>query len=879
MKTAPKDPIPTPPAWMDYVLEKFLPPQMLEDVQGDLHEVFARQAKERGQAQAKRAYLLAVLPYVKFYFLKRKTKSYPKPFFPAMLFNYFQIGLRNFQKRPGYSLLNCLGLSLGMAGGIILFLFIYLHYQTDLYHPQANQMYRIVLDLHLADGRVEHSSEVSFPMTEAFRRDYPAVEKAAFLKEIVSPAVSLTTSSGENRRFLEEGAVLFTNPDYFQLFSYQWLSGNAAQALKEPLSVVLTRKYALKYFGQTNVVGKVLSIQDVPLQVTGVVADYPPVTDFKKEVFVSISSLKHLDAAFDPTDFTWTSSRHQLFLKLKQKASAEDLQNQLPSFSRKYFGELAKAYQFQLQPLREVHFDLRYGGSISWTLLGVLALIGMFIIGIASINFINLATVQAFLRAKEVGVRQVLGSSRRQVFLQLLVETAMLIFLAGVLSMAFTFLYLPLLNQWMGLTLHAGMLVSKVFALFWLLTIGVVVLLAGGYPAFVLSRLPTINTLKGRYLHSRQVASVRKILVVVQFTIALVLITSTLIVKEQLWFFHRKDLGFKQSAIVSLLLPKTTLTERQALKDQLFSLAGVENVTFQYRPPVSEANVGGSFRFGNRSEWEKFPIRDKWADSQYLKTYGLKLVAGRNFMERDSLTEVVVNETFVRKLGFQDPANVLNQTIEDGTRGTKGVIVGVVKDFNLQSLHQAIEPCAIFYYPEGFAQVGIQIQHTNLPYTLTQIKQQWQKILPHSVFSYQFLDEQIARFYHKEQLIGRIVNWFSVLAILIAGLGLFGLAAFAAQQRTKEIGVRKVLGASVLSIVSLLTKDFLKLVFIAFFIATPIAWYLSEQWLQGFAFRIRITWVIFALAGTLSLLIALITVSFQAIKASLVNPVKSLRSE
>jgi putative ABC transport system permease protein len=367
--------------------------------------------------------------------------------------------------------------------------------------------------------------------------------------------------------------------------------------------------------------------------------------------------------------------------------------------------------------------------------------------------------------------------------------------------------------------------------------------------------------------------------VTTQFAIALLLITSTLIVTRQLRLLENKDMGFAQSAIVSVLLPQTTDTEREVLRNQILAVPGVEQLTFQHRPPASEFDGGGYFRFDNRSDWEKFPIRDKWADASYLKTYDLKLLAGRNFMERDSLVEVVVNETFVKKLGFRSPEQVLNKAIEDGTRNTKGVIVGVVKDFHLKSLHQEIEPCAIFYFPEGFAQLGVKLHTKNLASTLAQIQQQWQRLLPQSVFSYQFLDEQIARFYQKELLVGRLVNLFSGLAIFIACLGLFGLATFTAEQRTKEMGIRKVLGASAISLVTLLTKDFTRLVLVAFLIASPLAWYLAEQWLEGFAYRIKISWWIFALAGALALIIALLTVSYQAIKAAMVNPVKSLRSE
>jgi putative ABC transport system permease protein len=798
-----------------------------------------------------------------------------------MLRNYCYTALRNFRNRPGYSFLNCLGLALGMAGGIVLFLFIYFHWQTDRHHAGADRIYRVVLDLHLDDGSVEPSPGTSLPMVEALRKDYPAIEKAAFLKEMISPVVSVAAPAGvEAKRFLEEGTVAFANEDYFQVFTYQWLLGNPLRVLAEPNTVVLTEKYARKYFGEVNVAGKVLLLNGTPLRVTGVVADYPPATDLRKEVFVSLRSLKGLDPGLDQSSFTWISSRHQLFVALATGASADRLEGQLPAFSKRYFEDVAHAFQFHLQPLEDIHFNTRYGGSMSRAMLGMLALIGVFLVSIACMNFINLATVQAFLRAKEIGVRQVLGSTRGQVFGQFMTETAMLVLTAGLLGGALSLLLLPLLNEWLGTAIGPPLIGSGVFWLFCVALVVGVTLAAGSYPAWVLSSLRPAATLKaGRYTPRSKGAALRKVLVVAQFAIALVLIISTLVVTRQLRLFQQADMGFQQTSLVSVLLPKTTETERQALRNQLSSIPGVERVTFQYRPPASDSYMGGSVRFDNRADWEKFPIRDRYGDAQYLQTYGLKLVAGRNFIERDSLPEVVVNEAFVRKLGLRNPEQALGKAIEDGTSGTKGVIVGVVRDFHSRSLHEAIEPCAIFYHSPRLEQTGIKLQTASLSTTLRQVEAQWRRSFPDALFSFEFLDEQIARFYEKEQLTGRLVNLFSGLAIFIACLGLFGLAAFTAQQRTKEIGIRKVLGATVGNIVGLLTKDFLKLVFIAFLVAAPVAGYVMQGWLQDFAYQVSLGWEVFAVAGAVALLIAVLTVSFQAVKAALTNPVKSLRSE
>jgi len=798
-----------------------------------------------------------------------------------MLRNYLHFALRNFRQRPGYPLLNGLGLTLGMAGTLVLFLFIHFHRQTDRHHALAGRIHRVVLDLHINEGSVERSAGTSLPMVEAFRRDYPSVEKVAFLKEIITPAVTVPApGGGVARGFLEENAAAFANEDYFTTFTYGWRQGNPAAALDEPGTVVLTEKYARKYFGTPNAAGRTLSLNGTPLRVTGVVADPPPATDLRKEVFVSLASLRLVDPGLDPNDFSWISGRHQLFLVLAEGASAQTLAGQLPAFSRKYFGSAAPAFRFGLQPLADVHFDPRYGGPTSRPLLGMLALVGLLLAGIACVNFVNLATVQAFLRAKEVGVRQVLGSSRGQVFGQFMTETAVVVLAAALAAAGLAGLLRPLLNGWFGTAIGREMFGTGTFWGFWLALVLGVTGAAGGYPAWLLSGLRPALTLKaGRYAPGAKGATLRKVLVVAQFAIALVLIISTLVVTRQLRLFGRADMGFRRDALVTVPLPAPALGGREALRQQLVALPGVAGVTFQYRPPASDSYMGGSVRFDNRADWEQFAVRDRYADAHYLKTYGLKLVAGRNFTERDSLPEVVVNETFVRKVGLRNPERVLGKAIEDGTSGTRGVIVGVVRDFHQQSLHAAIEPCAIFYLPARMGQVGIKLQGPSLAGTLRQVEAQWRRSFPDAVFSYQFLDEQIARFYEKEKLIGRLVNVFSGLCLFIACLGLFGLAAFTARQRTREIGIRKVLGATVGSLVGLLTRDFLKLVGIAFGLAVPVAAYVMRRWLEDFAYRVPLGWTVFALAGAAALGIALLTVGFQALRAALANPVQSLRSE
>ncbi|MFD1145208.1 ABC transporter permease [Larkinella insperata] len=801
-----------------------------------------------------------------------------------MLKNYFTIAWRNLTTQRSYTLLNILGLSVGMAGGLLLFLFIRYHLSTDRHHTKFDRIFRVVTDMHLDDGSVEYYPEAPLPMALALRADYPQVEQAAFLimnrELVVSQQQPGRTAP---RRFQEHSGTGLAEPELFEILDYQWVRGNPKTALREPNTAVITESWAKKYFGDADPMGQTLNLNHkVDARVTGVLADPPRTTDVDIQLFISMATLKTLDSQFNQTDWGQLNSNYRLFCTLKNPEAVGNLEAAMPALSKKHFGEGAKYIQFHFQPLREVHFEVRRLATgvtaIRPSLLWSLGLVGVFLVLTACINFVNLATAQALRRSKEVGIRKTLGSTRAQLVRQFLLETALIVVTATVFALLLAWLSLPLFNRWSGipLTLHLDGLTLGFVALL----LGVVILLAGGYPAGVLSGFSPWAALKGK-LPARSPGQqvVRHSLVVTQFVVCQALIIGSLVVAMQVRYIQNADLGLDKENVVVVPLPKPEKALRETLKNELLHYPEIKTVSASYRPPSAQVMNGGSFKFGDQADWAAFPLRERIGDAGYVKTYGLQLVAGRNISPSDTIREYLVNEAFLRKMNIRDPQKVLGKTMQYYLSPVSLPIVGVVKDFHLRSLRDPIDPCFIASHGEFYKRVGIRIAGQNPAQTVQRIRKVWEKVYPDEVFEYEFLDDQLAKFYETESLLFRLVNTFAGIAMLICGLGLYGLVSLVVVQRTKEIGVRKVLGASVASIVALLSKDFLKLVMVALLIASPIAWYTMNQWLTDFAYKIAIQWWVFALAGGLAIVVALATVSFQSIRAALANPVNSLRSE
>jgi putative ABC transport system permease protein len=803
-----------------------------------------------------------------------------------MFRNYVKIAFRNLRKHSFYTALNVFGLSLGIASGIILFLFISYHLSFESYHQKASRIYRVITDLHLDDGSVKNEKGAPLALSTALQSEVPQLKDQAFLFQnfrdhSFTVAVPQPRSTRE-KLFAEKGNIAFADRQWFHLFDYKWIIGDPQAALDQPNTAVLTQQQAAKYFGTEDPIGKTIRLDgNQEVKITGVLKDRPDNTDLKVDVFISRSSMKNIYPDLFPeigTEWGWISSSNNLFLLLPEGFSAQAASDAIAKIRKEHMGDMAKYYDFRLLPLNETHFDARYGGVISKSLLTTLAIVGFIIIMIACVNFINMATAQNARRVKEISTRKILGSTKSGIFWQFMTETTTITLLAVALGLVWSFLALPYLNpllqtQLTVTPLHDQRLFTALISL-----TAFIILAAGIYPSILLSRFNPIDSLKSKSANASQ-SWLRKSLIVFQNLVAQSLIICTLIILMQTNYVKNADLGFNKEAVVMITIPKSAKSNLVFLRNQLLKRSDIKDISFCFRPPASETFKAGSIRFDNR-DWENYTALGILGDSHYLNTFGLKLTAGRNLAESDTVREFLVSEGMIYKLGLSKPSQVLGHQLVAGTLNDHaGIIVGVVKDIHLQSLHSSIEPLLITSQSEDYAYAGVKIRSTNASNTIEQIKQDWQSVYPGNIFEYHFLDEQIAEFYKKEDLLNKLIGTFAVLAIIISCVGLLGLISLITIQRTKEIGIRKVIGASSANITFLLSKDFAKLVVVALILATVFAWVIMNNWLQGFAYRISIPWWVFVIAGICNLVLALITICYHAIKAAMMNPTDSLRAE
>ena len=803
-----------------------------------------------------------------------------------MLYNYFKIAIRNLIRHKAFSFLNIAGLAVGIAAAFVLFLVINFELSFDNFHTKEDRIYRVVNEFNHAAGK-DYQTGVPFPFGLALQTDYPQLEAITMVFSGYNNQLSVLDEKGNAvKKFKEETAVVFAQPSFFQIFDYQWLAGDASKALNQPQTVVLTRTAAIKYFGNwQKAIGKFIKLDNrVLLQVTGILKDMPTNTDFQKQVFVSYATIRQVLDAGEFTNWGSVWSDSQCYLVLPERTTTAAFNAFLVKFLQKH-QPTDKNHTYLLQPLTQMHFSDRYPPpsfrSITHRTILFLGCIGAFILVIACINFVNLATAQAVGRAKEAGVRKVLGSSRRQLIGQFIGETFLLVLVAVLGALILVQLILPWIQPVSNLPANIKLAVTPPILLFLIIITLVVTFLAGFYPALIMSGFQPMQALKSKTAIQTVAGglSLRKSLVVLQFSVSQILVISTLIVVSQMNFIRTKDLGFNQQAILLAEIPNDSLARinLQVLKNQLAALPAVQAVSFNSAAPSSDSNSNTNFRFADATRDEDFPLNIKFGDTAYFSTYQLRFSAGQGFLSNNAKQEVVVNETLLHKLGLNNPQEALGKQMQ--IFGKKYSVVGVVQDFHNVSLRQAIVPIAIVNDKESYRQVALKLAPANLQQTINQVEKIWSASYPDYVFEANLLDERIAQFYREENKLVQLFKIFAGVAIFISCLGLYGLISFLAVQKTKEIGIRKVLGASVTNIVALLSKDFLKLVLLANIIAWPLAWWVMHQWLQDFTYRVAIGWWLFGVAGLGALLLALLTVSMQAIKAAVANPVKSLRNE
>ncbi len=803
----------------------------------------------------------------------------------TMLRNYFTVALRNILKDKFYSLINVFGLMLGIASCIFITIYIHDEVSYDRFNTKATRIYRVTEFIE-TEGSGERSSSAPFPTGPTLMEEYSTmIESQVRFFDFQSP--TLLISERDSKKEFNEPNVLFVDSTFFQIFDYEIMKGDKATALQNPNSVLLTERAAKRYFGNDDPMGKILQLEGrQDLIVTAVMPNPPNNAHFQFEFLVSFSTLRNFFNGQYPQNWYWNPC--WTYVLLKEGVQPTEVEKYFPAFIQKYFPEFIRAEaRMELQPLTDIHltsdleFELEPNGSEEN--IYVFTIIGAFILFIASMNFMNLSTARSAKRAKEVGLRKTLGSQRRQLVFQFLLESLIVSLVAILLAVGLAVIGLPSFNMLAEKSVVYSIflnpiILSALAAIFIVVGIG-----SGLYPALVLSSFVPIKVLKDSQAKGGRGAVLRKILVVVQFSLSIIMIISTVIAINQLDFLRRSDTGFDQDQVLYVSALRTPITTTYpAFKKELEQRADVVGVT-GVLDVLGAKHQGDNYRFEGMDKSKLFSVM--WVNHDFFKTFTLDIVEGRPFKENittDDSLALIVNEALAKQMGWT-PEQAVGKPFD--YQQYKGEIIGVVEDFNFVSKHKKIEPLILQlrsnpgHFNFSLKYVAIKLESKDLPGTVAAIEAKWKELAPGRPFDYFFLDQELDKLYKDEEKLGKVAGIFSMLAVIVACLGLFALASFMAEERKKEIGIRKVMGGSVSEIVMLLSKDFSKLIALAFIIACPLAWYAIHSWLSNFAFHVEISWVVFILVGVVTLLIALMTISYRALQAAYANPVKSLRHE
>ncbi|MGI8583162.1 MAG: ABC transporter permease [Chitinophagaceae bacterium] len=807
-----------------------------------------------------------------------------------MIKNYLKVAFRNLVRYKGFTLINVAGLSIAITGCLIIGLFVWDELQYDKFIKGGENINRFYTKR--TDKTGTTSMAVVSPMFATYvQQHYPEVENAT---RVLMFSGKMLLEVNEIKEYEDKG--LIADSTFFSMFPLKFLKGDPATALMEPSSVVITEDIAKKYFGNVDPIGKAIKINKTDYAVKGVMANIP------QHFHLDFSLIRPLSSARIPKDRMekWQWQQFFTYVKLKLGANAQQLQTKFQQFVKKEIDPKNKETGFTyvpfLQPLKDVHlksadfvFDNAKRGNTDY--VKGLSIIAIFVLVIACFNFINLATARSFKRAKEIGVRKVIGAGRRQLIIQFISETILLSFISVVIAVLATALLLPSLNNFTDKAISFNLFLNPVLAFLILGAAILIGVLAGIYPALVLSGFQPIRVLKGLKPFSSSTGSssiLRQGLVVVQFALSALLIICTTIVYRQINYLHKKDLGFNKDQIVYFSTRGDITKNPEPFKAELLRSPGIVSVTAGYGLP-GDILAGDGVKVPEKDGVKEHTADLFIVDYDYIKTLGLQLVAGRDFSKSyaTGVNEAfIINETAVKELGFGTPEKAIGQDIlwdkwipDSVNPVKKGKVIGIVKDFHYKNLHEKVSTAVLQIYPQFVAKVAVKVKTADLASTIAFIKSAWNKFSPEYPLDYNFLDENFDKMYKAEDKLSSLLWIFTVMAIFVGCLGLFGLAAFSAEVRKKEISIRKVLGASVTGIVAMLSKSFLRPVFIASLLAFPVAWWAMNKWLEDFPYRVNISWWVFALSAIAALVVAFITVSFQSIKTALSNPVKPLRTE
>lgn len=816
-----------------------------------------------------------------------------------MMMHYLKAAIRNLRRSGVFSAIHVLGLSIGISAAMVIFLIVHFEFSFDRFEQDSARIYRVVLDARIT-GSEGHSAGVPAPLAGAIQREVTGIEATVPVMQFQGDAtatVSVGDGSKHPRIFKKQPGIIFTNPQYFDLLAFHWLAGSPGSALRDPFSVVLTASRAKRYFpglSPASILGRVLTYDKTPVRVSGIVDDLKEHTSFQAVEFISYATIDKtaLRSRFMMDVWNDWMVYSGLYVKIRKGYSPEGIETQLKALLQKYDPDANKdaahTLAFRLQPLNEIHFDGRYRavGSriVKKSVLYGLSAIAVFLLLLGCINFINLSTAQAFRRAREIGVRKTMGGSRGHLMCQFLTETCLITLIATGASVLLTPLLLRMFSDFMPPGVNTSLLYQPATIIFLGVLVLGVSLLAGLYPAFVLSGFKPVRVLQSR-IFSRSAngdrAGLRKVLTVSQFVVAQFFVIATVVVSKQINFSLHADMGFNKEAIINFDLPRdTSNSHERALITEIKSLPGVALASSGFFAPADQGVAFTNISFQNGKEVLTPETQIRWGDPDYIRVYQIKLIAGRDVEPSDTVREFLVNEVYAHAIGFSEAADALGKTLT--WNGKQMPIVGIMKDFHDQSMRAPISP-VVFGGGIG-STLHIKLRPDNADgtrwkNTIAAMRRDFYAFYPEGTFNYRFLDDTIAKFYESEQRTAMLLAWATALAILISVLGLLGLVIYTTGVRTKEIGIRKVLGASVTQIVSILSADFMRWVLIAFLIAAPLAWWATHHWLEGFAYRTSLSWWIFLLSGLVMIFFAFVTLSLQTIRAARANPVDSLGAE
>lgn len=793
-----------------------------------------------------------------------------------MIRNYITIALRNLTRYTSYSIINVLGLGLGMACALLIFALVSHHLSYDTFHPELDRAYRVVTEQHR--DQVSYTGSVPSAVGKVLRDEYTFTEKVGRQVVFGDILVTVVGKDGEVKKFAEPD-IAVAEPEFFDIFDIRLVNGNnPAQLFTDQKTAIITENIAKKYFGNEDPVGQVFKVeQHSEFRVVGVMKNIPDNTDLREEIYVSYESLKNFDDWLASDSWSGISSSMRCYIRLKPGVNIPEMEEILSAHGKKFRTKSKNVHHYKLLPVSEMHFDARYGGSMNLRTLIALSVIGFFLVITACVNFVNLATARATSRQREVGVRKVMGGLRSQILRQFMAETFFITLLSVVMAVGVVWLVIPIFNEWFNSRLSLNLLNDWKLVTFIPLLLLFVTFVAGFYPGVVLSGFKAADALKGRLSQARSSGlNLRRALIVTQFAISQVLIIGLIVIIYQLQYAQTTDLGFNRDAVV--MLPVGSYDEKaKTLKSEFERIPGVQQVSLCWSAPSSQSHWGTGVRFGNNTEDENFSMSAKIADENYISLFDIELVAGRNLTSSDTLREFLVNEQFAASMGVTSE-ELIGQTITVNGEW-KHPIVGVVKDFHDASLHENISPIFIGTNRDMYNEYAVKIEMNQMASAMKALEEKWSATYPDLIYSSSFLDEQIASFYQAEENMMKLVQIFSFVAIVVGCLGLFGLVSFMSLQRTKEIGIRKVLGSSVAQILWIFGKEFSLLIVVAFAIAAPAGWWLMRTWLMDYQYHVPLSSWIFLSSLGVTALIAIVTVGYRSMKAAVANPVSSLRTE